>query len=96
MKREAPGAVVSPTSGAREKVARRADDSINLIAAIEANEEEAAEKMNQRVFSGRVFSGAEIKTARYAEFDRLEEFDAKEDVLSTDVDGPLLSVTWVD
>ena len=32
--------------GTREKAARRSEDAMDLIAAIEANEEEAAEKMN--------------------------------------------------
>ena len=70
--------------------------TIDLISDLQPNEEEDDELRNKRVFAGRVFTDAEIKKSRFAELDRLEEYHAKEDVGRGAIDGPLLSVTWVD
>ena len=70
--------------------------TIDLVTDLQPNEEESDELKSKRVFAGRVFTDDEVKKARYAELDRLEEYHAKEDVGRAAVDGPLLSVTWVD
>eukprot|EP00959_Pyramimonas_sp_CCMP1952_P087724 1835604-Pyramimonas_sp.AAC.1 len=44
----------------------------------------------------REFTDQEIKVARCAELSRLDEFKAKGGVYRAAVDGPLLSVVWVD
>jgi hypothetical protein len=67
-----------------------------LISAIEPNEDESYEQLNERVVSGRVYSNDDVKKARFAEFERLDEYQAKEDVSRESIDGPLLSVVWVD
>ncbi|CAK0858494.1 unnamed protein product [Prorocentrum cordatum] len=70
--------------------------TINVIEELRPNEEENDEQMNKRVLPQREFTWEEIKSARYAEFDRLEDFRAKIDIQRTDVDGPLPTTTWVD
>ncbi len=54
--------------------------TIDLVAALQPNEEENDVHLNQRVFAGRIFTAEEIEQAKFAELDRLQEYHAKVDV----------------
>ncbi len=70
--------------------------TVDLARAIQPNEEESEERLNQQALAGRISTDEELKQARYTEHDRLEEYHAKFDVERSTEDGPLLTVTWVD